>query len=668
MQRATKRQRVLELLNECAIPAQQLANILAALRARPEINEEPISRRTLDRAYTWAFTEVAQTISVPLNDGSAFEWEVAHFGKAVDYLCRECSHFGEIVADLFATRPPTATNPWGMILYFDEAVPGDPLRLDQRKKMMCCYCSIREFGPGLLKHESMWVPLGVIRRNIIKKVPGGWSHVLRLLLRRLLLDEGNLLLGYPMRFLSGSLVFCSLSHILGDEDALRQAWAAKGSGGVFPCMECHNVSGIGAKSCVREDDDFVVDIGCTDVQRFRRRSNEELWLQVDTLSRSKPYLSQAEFAKQEISMGLVLNEQGLLRDEALRPYCRPMDVQTHDPTHLLFADGICCTELNLLLPRLLAAGVSFELLDQFMNADWSQPRALKRSKAIADTFSPSRCKSFSKKRELNMFASEVLAICPPLCHLFEQRPAEGPSLSDRLPLELDSFQKLTAVVRLVSRSKHGRVEANALAVALKAHGDAFKLAYSGEGVKPKFHYARKLPHQLQRDGTLYDTFVCERKHSMMKQAGHATDNTRVYERTVLTRALALQVGQLKKGRLQDGLRRGAPCPELAAMLGVDAAMVGEELVVGGTPLCADDVVFLGEKACQIVSGVTFETTGTTGLALLVHEFTFIARASSVSARWQRSVEMAVHFVRDVAAIRLSPAWSFEAGERVLVLE
>ena len=72
------------MLNECAIPAQQLANILAALRARPEINEEPISRRTLDRAYTSAFTEAAQTISVPLNDGSAFEWEVAHFGKAVD--------------------------------------------------------------------------------------------------------------------------------------------------------------------------------------------------------------------------------------------------------------------------------------------------------------------------------------------------------------------------------------------------------------------------------------------------------------------------------------------------------------------------------------------------------------------------------------------------------
>ena len=48
-------------------------------------------------------------------------------------------------------------NPWGLIVYFDETVPGDPLRLDQRKKVHGCICGYQELGVFLPKARAIWV-------------------------------------------------------------------------------------------------------------------------------------------------------------------------------------------------------------------------------------------------------------------------------------------------------------------------------------------------------------------------------------------------------------------------------------------------------------------------------------------------------------------------------
>ena len=50
------------------------------------------------------------------------------------------------------------------------------------------------------------------------------------------------------------------------------------------------------------------------------------------------------------------NPDGLLAAKDLREICPPMDVQTHDPCHVVFANGIVANELTMMVGRLLFNG------------------------------------------------------------------------------------------------------------------------------------------------------------------------------------------------------------------------------------------------------------------------------------------------------------------------
>ena len=114
----------------------------------------------------------------------------------------------------------------------------------------------------------------------------------------------------------------------------------------------------------------------------------------------------------------------------------------------------------------------------------------------------------------------MLGIVIPLCHFLEIGCATA------LPLEVDSWKKLTACVRIIGRAKLGHDVADDLENALRLHGEAFITAYGEDAVKPKFNYARLLPRQLRRDGIHLDTFTPERKHCHSKYAAEPVDNTR----------------------------------------------------------------------------------------------------------------------------------------------
>ena len=75
------------------------------------------------------------------------------------------------------------------MFYGDEVTPGNVLRQDNKRKMFAVYVSIKEFGPNLLKHERMWLPLFVVRSVVAKKIPGGISACIRAIFRRLFLHE-----------------------------------------------------------------------------------------------------------------------------------------------------------------------------------------------------------------------------------------------------------------------------------------------------------------------------------------------------------------------------------------------------------------------------------------------------------------------------------------------
>ena len=77
--------------------------------------------------------------------------------------------------------------------------------------------------------------------------------------------------------------------------------------------------------------------------------------------------------------------------------------------------------------------------------------------------------------------------------------------------------------------------------------------YLLDHVKPKHHYAHHIPAQIARDALLLDTFVLERKHKPVKQCAQHCKNTRVYERSVISRVIVDQMRKLQKLNVHDGL-------------------------------------------------------------------------------------------------------------------
>ena len=212
---------------------------------------------------------------------------------------------------------------------------------------------------------------------------------------------------------------------------------------------------------------------------------------------------------------------------------------------------------------------------------------------------------------------------------------ERPAIQRRLPLEVNSFRKITAVSQITKRAKLGLADADTLDKAKVEHAEAYKPAYDGH-VIPKNHYRFKFGRQIRRDGYLQDCFTLERKHSLAKEAAYATDYTGTFEKTVLSRMVSLHLGSLKSARYSDGLVNGSPCPELAAELRVDSAYVGNVLVLDGTAVHAGDIILVGEKPTEIKCCCTAQVNGDVHVGVLADRLDFQRRLSSVGTVWRRS--------------------------------
>ena len=99
------------------------------------------------------------------------------------------SAVAEAYRQVLALRPNTIQSPWKMIWYFDELTPGNVLRQDNKRKAMAVYISFAELGTSLLCRSEFWMTIAVARCSMIREVPGGWSRMLRDLVRAAFIGE-----------------------------------------------------------------------------------------------------------------------------------------------------------------------------------------------------------------------------------------------------------------------------------------------------------------------------------------------------------------------------------------------------------------------------------------------------------------------------------------------
>lgn len=91
-----------------------------------------------------------QRITVP----GDIDLEIQHPMAMLHHCCANSAALSKLVMNTAAARPPTLTNPWHIVIYADEILPGNQLAYKHNRKFWGVYWSILEFGAAALSDED----------------------------------------------------------------------------------------------------------------------------------------------------------------------------------------------------------------------------------------------------------------------------------------------------------------------------------------------------------------------------------------------------------------------------------------------------------------------------------------------------------------------------------
>lgn len=643
-----KRQKLSALSGLGGVSDAALARILQSLHAEPL--DGNISRQAINRASGSSIADARATIRLPTDDGGVFEWTYLQAHVVLTEAVRSSQGLTTAVEEAWARRPCSFEEPWSLVMYFDELTPGNVLRPQNNRKVMAVYVGIRELGPHVLCKTEAWVTLAMVRASTIKRVEGGWSRMLRDLLRSMFLGaQGLSSAGILVELSDGPrLLFLRLSNMLADEAALKMALDCKGASGLRPCPICKNLVASGSDLARRDDTGYLVDLGSPDHRRCDFASDAEIWEIADLLQAAKPEKTARQFAELQQSAGFNHNPVGVLSDPQLRAHFLPSSITTFDAMHCIFANGTASVEAFLFLRQCRTElGIRYADLKAFCGATWEFPENLRaKGRALPEVFSQGREQASTDTFKAG--ATEVLMTMPLLCHFAERVVVP----SGKLKAELRSLFAQGEVVSAVLGAKRARTyDATVLSAAVDKHLRLFVRAYGAEYVKPKHHYATHLGRQARRDGVILDAFTVERKHYAGKRAAEHVDNTRDFEASVLSRMHVAERRALQDADFRDCLE-SPTAPGFGLTLSARATCMAMQYAV-------NDVVFVHGVAAFVCACCTIPS-GTVGA--LVRKMA-LERQNVTSSLWRRLPDIELVDGRDM---QLASCWSVQ-GEQFEVL-
>ena len=178
----------------------------------------------------------------------------------------------------------TADRPWRLVLYADEITLGNVQKTANMRRMNNIYASFLEFGV-VLRSVNAWLPLGTVRSSRIDKVRGLMSGLMSKLVADMFTGVDSIRdAGIAIDVEGPRALYVTLARVIVDEAARKEIVGHKSASGILRRLEC--------KNCIHNDPDkgeecgsllehhrgdYLVDITCTDVTRFDRRTNEDVW-------------------------------------------------------------------------------------------------------------------------------------------------------------------------------------------------------------------------------------------------------------------------------------------------------------------------------------------------------------------------------------------------------
>ena len=442
------------------------------------------------------------------------KWPFIHPMALVFFL----SQYSQPFSNLMSSSITAATdNILRVVVYIDEAIPGNVLRPDGGRGSQNIYWGFAEWPEWYLRRDDSWFVFGCVRTSLLESLRGGISELMKLVLRVFFHPTGSNFAttgGLIQRTPSESVVFkAKLAGLLGDEKGMKEVFCTKGHGGMRCCLSCKNI----CQFCdaVIDGDTYMQGIDCVDPSKFDKACDDDVYEIVDMLQASIGR-SKKEIERLEISTGLHCNPNALLFDADARLYVKPVSGWFRDWMHVMAVSGCANIEIQQLVVALTSIGILPEMISEWFSR-WHLPKA--HGKIDHRWFTVKRLgKPSDAKDGFKGFSGEVLTIVPILAAFLKVvvRPMGV------LPQNISCFLLLERLLKLFSLGAESVMpHVNLVEHTIREHAVLFKELYAPL-IKPKFHHLYHIVDHMHNLGKLLSCFVTERKHRMVKQtAGHS---------------------------------------------------------------------------------------------------------------------------------------------------
>ena len=275
----------------------------------------------------------------------ALIWKSFHEGGGITDHMTSC----------LAKKPSSPEDPWGLIVYADEVIPGNSLSFDNRRKLWAFYFSFCEFGALALQREASWFDILCHRSSEIAALDAGVSQafgaVLKLFFGALPTDlsTSGVLLNHPDG--RSFRLFVKLKMVLQDGGAHKSIWHMKGDAGSKMCMLCRNLMSV-KSDLVASDGTKLLTCSLVFEKSLDFATSDDIFGSVKRLAALKGTMSAADFQLHQQAFGYRHEPRGILLDEQLRPHLDPANQFVHVWMHCMVVNGVFGTLVYLALEAL----------------------------------------------------------------------------------------------------------------------------------------------------------------------------------------------------------------------------------------------------------------------------------------------------------------------------
>ena len=144
----------------CNLPFMSQSALAAVLKAAREEKLLAATRRDIREArdadcqQMTPYGKLHKGFPVMLKTGRSLQLEIQSPQAMLWHMRVHNSSFADLISRTYAAKPCTRVQPWRLLLYSDEILPGSALAYNATRKSWGWYWSIMELGPQILSNED----------------------------------------------------------------------------------------------------------------------------------------------------------------------------------------------------------------------------------------------------------------------------------------------------------------------------------------------------------------------------------------------------------------------------------------------------------------------------------------------------------------------------------